>query len=187
MGKVIYSVGCTLDGYYQDPDGDFSWANPSEQVVAALTADAETASTYLYGRRMYEAMAGWETDPAYASASVEQAKFAEVWKRADKVVFSSTLDRPWTARTRVERTFTVDAVRRAREEASGNLTIEGPMLAKQGLALGVVDVVEFLIWPVVIGGGARVLQDGLSLALELVRERRFDDGAVQVTYNVGRG
>jgi dihydrofolate reductase len=186
MGKLIYSVGCSLDGYSEDGEGDFSWADPTEQIVAALTADAETATTYLYGRRMYEAMAVWETDPTLSAESAALQRFADVWKRADKVVFSTTLARTWTDRTRLERTLTAEAVRRARDETAGNLTIEGPTLGAWGLELGVVDVVELLIWPVVIGGGRRVLPDGLSLDLELVRERRFDNGAVQVTYNVLR-
>jgi dihydrofolate reductase len=184
MGKVIYSIASSLDGYYKDANDDFSWSVPTEEVVAALTADSESVSTYLYGRRMYEAMAGWETDPSYAAQSPELAKFAEVWKRADKVVFSSSLNHTWTERTRLEPSLTVDAVRRAQEEAAGDLTIEGPTLAKNALALGVVDVVEFLIYPVSVGGGSRVLPDGLVVKLELVRERRFGNGAVQVTYNV---
>lgn len=184
MGKVIYSIGSSLDGYYKDENGVFSWTVPSEEVVAALTDDMASISTYLYGRGMYEAMAGWETDPAYAAQSPELARFAEVWKQADKVVFSSTLDRTWTERTRLELALTVEAVRRAQDEAEGDLTIEGPTLAKNALALGVVDVVEFLIYPVTVGGGSRVLPDGLAIPLELVRERRFGNGAVQVTYNV---
>lgn len=186
MGKVIYSIGSSLDGYYKDAKGDFSWTAPTEELVAALTADTAPIGTYLYGRHMYEAMAGWETDPSYAAQSPELAKFAAVWTRANKVVFSSTLDRPWTTRTRLEPVLTVEAVHRAVDESDGDVTIEGPALAKSALALGVVDVVEFLIWPVVVGNGSRVLPDGLALKLDLVRERRFGNGAVQLTYNVAQ-
>lgn len=186
MGKVIYSIGSSLDGYYKDAAGDFSWTEPTEELVAALTADAAPIGTYLYGRSMYEAMAGWETDSSYAAQSPELAKFADVWTRANKVVFSTTLDTPWTTRTRLERQLTVAAVQRALDEADGDVTIEGPTLAKSALALGVVDVIEFVIWPVVVGGGSRVLPDGLTLNLDLLRERRFGNGAVQVTYSVRR-
>lgn len=186
MGKVIYSIGCSLDGYYKDANGDFSWTEPTEELVSALTADTAPIGTYLYGRRMYEAMAGWETDPTYAGQSPELARFAQVWTRANKVVFSSTLSRPWTTRTRLEPVLTVEAVRRAVDESDGDVTIEGPELAKSALAMGIVDVIEFLIWPVVVGNGSRVLPDGLALSLDLTRERRFGNGAVQLTYNVTR-
>lgn len=186
MGKVIYSVASSLDGYTTDAQGDFSWAVPDETVIAALTADLASVSTYLYGRRMYETMAIWETDPAAATWSPESAHFADTWKRADKIVFSATLEKTWTERTRLERALTAEAVARARSEASGDLTIEGPTLAGSALLLGVVDVVELLLCPVTVGGGTAVFPDGLSLDLRLVRERRFDTGMVQITYDIAR-
>ncbi|WP_066584216.1 dihydrofolate reductase family protein [Cellulomonas timonensis] len=186
MGRVIYSVASSLDGYNTDPQGGFTWAMPSEQVIAALTEDTASVSTYLLGRRMYETMAGWETDPSWAEGSPESAHFAEVWKRADKVVFSTTLDQVWTERTRLERALTVEAVERAASESSGDLSVEGPTLAASALRLGLVDVVELLLCPVVVGGGGKVFPDGLSLDLRLVRERRFDNGMVQVTYERDR-
>ncbi|MFI7584836.1 dihydrofolate reductase family protein [Kocuria sp. M1N1S27] len=186
MGTVIYSVASSLDGYTSDAQGGFSWAVPDEPVVAALTADLASVSTYLYGRRMYETMAVWETDPSAASWSPESARFAETWKRAEKIVFSSSLGQTWTERTRLERELTAEAVARAKSEASGDLTIEGPTLAGSALRLGLVDVVELLLCPVTVGGGTAVFPDGLSLALRLVRERRFDNGMVQITYELDR-
>lgn len=187
MGKVIYSVISSLDGYHTDADGGFSWAYPGEQVIAAITADLADVSTYLYGRRMYESMAVWETDPAAAEGSAESVAFADTWKRADKIVFSSSLERTWTERTRLEPALTVEAVERARSEATGDLTIEGPALAKSGLRLGMVDVIELILVPVSVGGGTTVFPEGMFLGLDLVRERRFDNGMVQVTYRVDRG
>lgn len=186
MGKVVYSVASSLDGYNTDTQGNFSWAVPDEAVIAALTADLASVSTYLYGRRMYETMAIWETDPSAATWSPESAHFADTWKRAEKIVFSSTLGQTWTERTRLERNFTAEAVARAKSEASGDLTIEGPTLAKSALLLGLVDVVELLLCPVTVGGGTAVFPDGLSLELRLVRERRFDNGMVQITYELDR-
>ena len=187
MSRVVYSVASSLDGYNSDAAGKFEWAVPDEEVIAALTADADTVSTYLYGRRMYEAMAVWETDPSAAAQSPESAKFAATWQRAHKVVFSTSLDRVWTDRTRLEPRLTIEAVERARGDAAGDLTIEGPTLAKAALLLGVVDVVELLLCPVTIGGGTRVFPDGLSLDLRLTRERRFGNGMVQVTYERSAG
>ncbi|WP_342025136.1 dihydrofolate reductase family protein [Arthrobacter citreus] len=186
MTRIIYSVASSLDGYNSDPSGDFSWAFPDEAVVAALTADAESVGTYLMGRRMYETMAIWETDPSAAEESPESEKFAQIWQRTEKVVFSSTLDDVWTARTRLEPAFTLEAVERATAEGCGDITVEGRTLAASALRLGVVDVVELLVCPAVVGGGTRVFPDGLSLNLRLVRERRFDNGMVQVTYDVQR-
>ncbi|MBP3044352.1 dihydrofolate reductase family protein [Arthrobacter jiangjiafuii] len=186
MGKVIYSVFSSLDGYNTDAERDFSWAFPDDTVVAALTADLASVSTYLYGRRMYETMAVWETDPTAAEGSPESANFAEVWKGADKVVFSSTLEDVWTERTRLEPSFTLNTLERAKAEASGDLTIEGPTLAGTALLLGAVDVVELLICPVTVGAGTKVFPDGLKLGFRLVRERRFDNGMVQVSYEVDR-
>ena len=179
-------MSSTLDGYSADERGDYSWSVPTDDVVAALSADIESVSTYLYGRRMYEAMAGWETDPRYAAQSAELARFAETWTQADKVVFSSALDHIWTTRTRLERELTVDVLTRLKDEASGDLTIEGPTLAKAALKLGLVDIVEFLLWPVTIGGGTSVLPTKFSMKLSLIRERRFDNGTVQVRYAVDR-
>lgn len=180
--RVIYSVSSSLDGYNMDQSGDYSWAVPDEEVIAALTADAASVSTYLYGRRMYEAMAGWETDPAVAAQSPESAVFAETWKRAQKVVFSRSLDHPWTERTRLETELTREAVFQAKADSDGDVTVEGPTLAKSALALGLVDIVEVVYCPVVVGGGTRVFPEGLRLDLRLTRQRKFSNGMVQVTY-----
>lgn len=186
MARIIYSVASSLDGYNSDAQGDFSWAFPDEAVVAALTADAESVGTYLLGRRMYETMAVWETDPSAAEGSPASEEFAQLWQRTEKIVFSSSLEHVWTTRTRLEPAFTLEAVERARAETSGDITVEGPTLASAALRLGVVDVVELLLCPAVVGGGTRVFPDGLSLDLRLARERRFDNGMVQMTYDVGR-
>ncbi|QVQ51499.1 dihydrofolate reductase family protein [Spiractinospora alimapuensis] len=185
MNRVIYSVSSSLDGYIKDANGDFSWAYPTEEVIDAITADMSDVRTYLYGRRMYETMAVWETDPSAADQSPASASFARTWQAADKVVFSTTLPEVWTKRTRLERELTADAVNRARAESPGDLTIEGPTLAQSALKLGLVDVVEVLICPVVIGEGTRIFPDDLRVSLTLTRERRFANGMVQVTYDVG--
>ncbi|MDA3646438.1 dihydrofolate reductase family protein [Saccharopolyspora indica] len=184
MSRVIYSTASSLDGYHTDAQGDFSWAYPGEEVIAALTADIGEVSTYLYGRRMYETMAGWETDPALAAQTPESARWATAWQAAEKIVFSKTLTEVWTKRTRLERELTAEVVQRAREEAAGDLTVEGPTLAHSALRLGAVDVVEILICPAIVGAGAPVLPGGLRLDLSLERERRFDNGMVQLTYAV---
>ncbi len=177
----MYSVACSLDGYNSDAGGGFDWAFPSEEVVAAINDDMEAVSTYLYGRRMYETMHGWETDPSWADTP-EMARFAAMWQRADKVVFSRTLDGVVTSRTRLERELTRVSIERSLAEARGDVTIEGPTLAATAFRLGLVDVVQLLVCPAIVGGGTRALPADVRLDLRLTRERRFDDGMVQVTY-----
>lgn len=186
MSQLIYSVAGSLDGYHTDTQGSFAWAEPDDTVIAALIADIGSVSTYLYGRRMYEAMAVWETEPGVADYSPESANWAEAWARADKIVFSRTLEDTWTSRTSLERELTPGIVERARANASGDLTIEGPELASHALRMGLVDAIEVLICPIVVGGGARMLPEGINDRLSLRRARHFDNGMVQVTYGVDR-
>ncbi|MCC9198092.1 dihydrofolate reductase family protein [Arthrobacter sp. zg-Y820] len=187
MGKIIYMLSCTLDGYINDASGEISWAVPDEAMVADVTADLAGVTTHLYGRRMYESMAGWETDPSLAAQSPESAAFAEVWKRARKVVFSRTLEDVWTERTRLERDLTVEAIDRAKAETAGDLLIEGPTVTAAAFRLGLVDMVSLMIYPVTVGAGTRVFPDGLRLSLRLLREQRFEKtGMVKVTYETDR-
>lgn len=181
MSRLVYSVACSLDGYNSDASGGFDWAFPSEQVVAAINDDMEAVSTYLYGRRMYETMSGWETEPKWADTP-EMERFAAMWQRAEKVVFSRTLDGVVTTRTRLERELTRASIERSLAEAAGDVTIEGPTLAATAFRLGLVDVVQLLVCPAIVGGGTRALPDDVRLDLRLTRERRFDNGMVQVTY-----
>ena len=157
-------------------------AFPTEEIIGALNDDLAGVTGVLMGRRMYETMSGWETDPSWAESSPEEARFAAKWVRMDKVVFSRTLDEVVTARTRIERELTREAVDRARAETAGDLNIEGPTLARRGLELGIVDVIELLVCPVVVGGGHPVLPAALQLPLQLTRHRAFDNGMVQLTY-----
>jgi len=187
VSRLIYSVASSLDGYNTDASGGFDWAFPDEPVVASLIADARSVSTFLYGRRMYETMAGWETDPSWAAGSPESANFAELWKSTDKVVFSRSLAEVWTSRTRLESELTRDAIGRALDEAAGDVTIEGPTLAAEAFRLGMIDVVELLMCPVIVGGGMRALPDNVHLDLTLTREKRFDNGMVQVSYETTPG
>ena len=182
MGRLIYFMLTSLDGFIAD--GDYSWSAPTEEVMAALTADAAERSTYLYGRRMYETMAVWETDPAAAGQSPESAAFATTWQAADKVVFSSTLTQVHTRRTRLERQLDAQVMAEIKAASRGDLTIGGPTLAAEALRLDLVDVVELLWCPTLLGGGIPVLSAGVRRDLTLRRDRRFSNGMVQATYDV---
>ena len=138
--------------------------------------------TYLYGRRMYEVMAGWETDPALATQSPVMREFAEIWQAADKVVYSTTLATPSTARTRIERAFDPEAVRRMKVAADADLSVGGPDLAAQAFRAGLVDELHLFLAPAVVGGGNQALPDHVRLDLDLQDERRFTSGVVFMRY-----
>jgi len=184
MARLIYFTIQSLDGFIEDADGHFGWAEPDEEVHQLANDLFRPVGTYLYGRRMYETMAAWETEPALATATPVTADFAQIWQAADKVVYSTTLDRPVTARTRIERSFDPDAVRDLKASADRDLGIGGADLAAQALRSGLVDELDIVLAPAVVGGGKRAIADGVRLGLELVDQRRFPGGMAYLSYRV---
>jgi dihydrofolate reductase len=180
MGRLIYSVIASLDGYIEDALGRFDWAAPDDEVHAFVNELERPVGTYLYGRRMYETMLYWDT-PELAQPTLQE--FARIWQAADKIVYSKTLEAVTSARTRIEREFDVDAIRELKATAAGELTVGGAELAAQAIAAGLVDAFKFFLVPVLVGGGKRVLpDDGARLNLELLEERRFRNGTVYLHY-----
>jgi dihydrofolate reductase len=183
VAELIYSAIASLDGYVADEDGNFDWAEPDEEVHGFVNDVERPVGAYLYGRRMYEVMVAWETmDVADQPPFVRD--FAELWRAADKIVYSKTLERVRSARTRIERDFDPEAVRRLKETSERDLSVGGPGLAAQALAAGLVDECHFFVAPVVVGAGTRSLPDGLRLDLELLDERRFGSGVVYLRYRL---
>jgi dihydrofolate reductase len=186
MARLIYSMIASLDGYTADEQGNFAWAAPDPELFRFVNDLERPIGTYLYGRRMYEAMAVWETMATGETQEPppEVRDFAELWRRAGKVVFSTSLAAVSTARTRLERAFDPAAVRRMKAEAEADLTVGGPGLAAQALAAGLVDECHLLVVPAMVGGGTRALPAGVRLDLELLSERRFAGGAVHLHYRI---
>jgi len=184
MGALIYLTNVSLDGFIEDVHGDFDWAPPDDEVFAAATAVLRSAGTLLYGRRLYETMAVWETDPTLAGRSELAAEFARAWQAADKVVYSTTLTTVPTAATRLERHFDPDAVRARRATADGNLLIGGANLAAQALRASLVDECRLLVWPILLGGGTPAFPADVRAELELLDERRFGNGVLLLRYRV---
>jgi dihydrofolate reductase len=182
MTKLIYSAIASLDGYVADEEGNFDWAVPDEEVHAFINDLARPVGTYLYGRRMYETMAGWETDPTLAEHSLLMRDFAQIWQAADKVVYSKTLQAVSTARTRIERVFDPEAVRQMKGSAGRDLSVGGSELAARAFEAGLVDECHLFVVPMVVGGGKRSLPDNVRLKLELLDERRFGSGMVYLYY-----
>ena len=182
MAKLIYSAIQSLDGYVADEDGNFDWAEPDEEVHAFVNDLERPVGTYLYGRRLYDVMAGWETDPTLADQSPVMRDFAEIWQAADKTVYSKTLETVSTARTRIERDFDPEAVRQLKASAGHDLLVGGPDLAAQAFKAGLVDECQLFLAPMVVGGGKQSLPDHVRLKLDLLDERRFGNGFVYLHY-----
>jgi dihydrofolate reductase len=179
MGKLIYTAIASLDGYIEDADGRFDWAAPDEDVHAFVNDLMRPLGTHLYGRRMYEVMVAWETisDPAPVMQD-----FAQIWRAADKIVYSTTLETVSSARTRIEGEFDPEAVRQLKASAERDLVVGGPELAADAFRAGLVDEVQLFLSPIVVGGGKPGLPDGVRLPLELLDERRFGNGVVHLRY-----
>jgi len=182
MANLIYASNMSLDGYTEDKRGALDWAPPDDDVFAFITDLMSSAGTYLYGRRMYDAMAVWETDAALAAQSDLMAEFAKVWQAADKVVYSTTLAVVPTANTRLERHFDADAVHNLKAAAGIDLIVGGPNLAAQALKAGLVDECHLFVWPVVLGGRNPALPTDTRVDLELLDQHRFSNGVVQLRY-----
>jgi dihydrofolate reductase len=183
MAALTYLTIMSLDGYVADEQGNFDWGAPDEEVHGFINDLAQSVGTYLYGRRMYEVMAVWETmDLAEEPPSIRE--FAAIWRAAAKVVYSTTLDDIPTAHTHIERAFDPDGLRRMKASAERDLSIGGPELAAQALAAGLVDECHLFLAPVVVGGGTRALPDGVRLSLDLLDERRFANDMVYLRYRV---
>lgn len=184
MAKLIYASNTSLDGWTEDGSGALDWAPPDDDVFLFITELMRSAGTYLYGRRMYEVMAVWETDPTLATRSELTATYADVWQAADKVVYSSTLAAPVTAKTELERDFDPDAVAALKASADNDLLIGGPTLAAQAFAAGLVDEVDLFVWPFLLGGRKSALPSDVQADLELIDEYRFGNGVVHLSYLV---
>ncbi len=184
MAKLIYVTNVSLDGFIEDEHGAFDWTEPDDQQFAFITDLVRPVGTWLYGRRLYESMAVWETDPTLAAQSELRADFAHVWQAGDKVVYSTTLDAVSTAKSRVERRFDPEAVREMKTAASRDLTIGGANLAAHAFRAGLIDECHLFIGPVIVGRGKPSLPSDLRIDLELLDERRFDNGIVYVRHRI---
>jgi dihydrofolate reductase len=184
MAKLIYSAIASLDGYVADENGNFDWAAPDEEVHALVNDLERPVGTYLYGRRMYDVMRYWETAPTSDDQPPAMRDYAELWQAADKIVFSKTLEEVSSARTRIERVFDPEAVRKLKASAERDITVGGPDLAGQAIKAGLVDEVHLFLTPILVGGGNRALPDGVRVSLELLGERRFGNGVVHLHYRI---
>jgi dihydrofolate reductase len=187
VAKLIYSAIASLDGYVEDQRGSFEWAAPDAEVHAFINDLERPIGTHLYGRRMYETMVYWET--LSLSLDTEESAvardFAQIWRAADKIVFSRTLETLSSARTRIEHDFDPAAISQLKGSSGRDITIGGAELAGQAMSAGLIDECHLFLCPMVVGGGKRALPDDLRIQLELLDEHRFGSGVVHLRYAVG--
>jgi len=186
MARLLYMAIMSLDGYVADEKGNYDWAMPDDEVFGFVNDFERPVGTYLYGRRLYQEMTGWETMHTQAGLSPLMLDFARIWQAADKVVYSWSLGTVSTARTRLERDFDPAAVRELKARADRDISVGGPVLAAEALRAGLVDEIHMLVCPVVVGGGKKALPSDVRLGLELLDEHRFGNGVVHLHYRVPR-
>ena len=183
MAKLIYAPIMSLDGYVEDAEGKFDWAAPDEELHTFVNDLERPVGTYLLGRRMYETMVFWESPPDLAAQPSFVQDFAQIWQAADKIVYSKTLQTATSDKTRIERQFNAEAVRKLKATAERDLTVGGAALAAQAIEAGLIDEYHLFLVPVIVGGGKRSLPDmGARVNLELLEERGFRNGTVYLRY-----
>jgi dihydrofolate reductase len=183
MAELIYSAITSLDGYVEDEAGGFDWAAPDDEVLSFLNDVERPVGTYLYGRRIYQTMVYWENAAAGDHSPLEQ-DWMQLWRAADKIVYSRSLEAASSARTRIERTFDPSAVRALKDSLERDLTVGGPELAARAFRAGLVDRCQLYLTPVLVGGGKRALPSKIGRDLELIAEHRFAGGVVFLDYRV---
>ena len=182
MAKLIYSPIASADGYVEDKEGTFDWGAPDDEVHAFINDLERPIGTYLYGRRMYETMVSWETVSTGGDQGAVARDFAEIWRAAEKIVYSRTLSAQSTERTRIECDFDPAAIRRLKESSARDISVGGAELAGEAISAGLVDECHLFLVPIIVGGGKRALPDDVRAQLKLLGERRFRSGVVHLRY-----
>jgi dihydrofolate reductase len=187
MAKLIYAMNMSVDGYTEDSQGGFNWGATNDvESHIRICEIVSVFGTHLYGRKMYEKMAYWENPDQPANLPEYLQHFARVWQAADKIVYSNTLSEPRSQRTRIERTFDPEAVRRLKVESERDINIAGPELASYAIRAGLVDELLMIVHPVIVGGGKRYLPSGVQNDLKVIGEERLNSGAVVLRYSIAR-
>jgi dihydrofolate reductase len=184
MGKLIYSMITSLDGFVSDLAGSFGWRAPEQEVHEFINEQSRSIGTNLYGRRMYETMVYWETAHTASEQPPFLVEYARIWQASGKIVYSTTLTGVASARTRIEPRFDPDAVRKLKVESDLNITVAGPHLAAEAIRAGLVDEYQLIVGPAIVGGGNPFFPDDVRVELDLRDERRFNNGVVYLRYAV---
>jgi len=184
MAKLIYSAIASLDGYIADQNGEFGWSMPDEEVHAFVNDLERPVGTYLYGRRMYEVMKVWESDEMLENQPACMHDYAEIWRAAEKVVYSRTLEEIGTPHTKLERSFDGNAIRALKKAEERDISVGGPELAAQAIDAGLVDEIQLLLTPIAVGAGKPAFSAQGHVALQLLGQRRFGNGTIYLRYGL---
>jgi len=180
--KVIYLMNLSLDGFIEGPDGKFGWSQPDEEVHRFHNQQARDMGAFLYGRRMYETMAGWQTMDENRSLPDYVLEFARIWKEKPKIVFSTTLNVA-SGNFRLVRGEIAAELEILKGQPGGDLGVSGPGLASALARMGLIDEYRLVIYPIVVGGGKSYFpRQNLALNLRLLETRVFGCGAVYLRY-----
>jgi len=189
MGKLIYLISTSLDGYVADKNGKFDWSMPSEESHAFVNDTLRNVGTILMGRNLYETMKVWDEIPTEGTGgpmdgpSPAMNDYAKIWKAAKKIVYSTTLSEVTTADTTLERSFDPSAIQKLVAESDKDFDIGGPHLAAQAIKAGIVDEYHQIIVPIIIGGGNYWLPKDVKIQLKLADLRKFENGFVHLQYD----
>src|SRR4051812_588268 len=182
MTKLIYFNLMSLDGFLAGENESLDWSVPDEEVLAFINDQHRPIGTYLYGRNIYETMKVWETPEVIPGVTPAMMDFGRIWQAADKIVYSKSLETVSTPKTRLEREFDPQTVRDLKAQLPHDISVSGPNLAAQAIRAGLVDEYQLLVVPMMLGDGKRVLPSSVSVKLDLLDERRFDNGWVYLRY-----
>jgi dihydrofolate reductase len=182
MARLIYATPTSLDGYIAD-DGNYEWSAPDEEGFRFITDLVRPIGLYLYGRKMYDTMAIWETPDVIPGRTPAMLDFGSVWQAADKIVYSKSLNAVSTAKTRLEREFDPQSVRDLKAQSRHDISVGGPTLAAQAIRSGLVDEYHLFVAPVMLAGGNPILPRNGRAKLRLLDERRFANGMVYLRYH----
>jgi dihydrofolate reductase len=187
MGKLIYAMSVSVDGFIETPTGDLSWSYPSPELHRYFNEQERLIDTYLYGRRLYENMAAfWPTADQNPSAPDFEIEYARIWKAKKKIVFSKTLTRVgWNSQL-----FSgdiVEEINRLKAQPGRRMSVGGASLASTFMQLGLIDEYRLYVVPIILGGGKPMFPPlPGSLDLQLVETRLFDSRVVLLRYAAGQ-
>jgi dihydrofolate reductase len=178
---LIYSMSVSVDGFIADRDGAFGWTAPGEELFRFHIAQTRELGGFLLGRRLYETMLVWETDPSMRETEAEAA-FADVWCAIPKVVFSRTLDSV-QGNARLAEASVAEEAAAALDATDKDVGIGGAGLAAAAIELGLVDELRLFRYPVVIGGGTPFLPPvPEDVPLELIETRTLGSRVIYERY-----
>ncbi|HEX2856270.1 MAG TPA: dihydrofolate reductase family protein [Propionibacteriaceae bacterium] len=186
MGKLVYGLSASLDGFVTDGDGRIDWTAPDPETSRFVNDVQSRVGTYLFGRRMWETMRVWDDEAALTGMPDYILEYVPIWRGIDKVVVSASMPGLDAPRARLVRRLEPVGVRALVDAADADVEVGGPTLAAPLLRAGLVDEITVVQVPVVVGAGTRFLPEGLRLDLSLVDERRFASGSVFLRYAVRR-